>query len=134
VLRGNMKILVLFAVLFSAGVFALEDYKCLINNAVTVDSNGNLKEIGDKSIIDKMFTVNRLSGDMAGPIKNNYLTTPNVLDYGSTENSFKAVTLMKNDITTNVYVLTIEEFAETPKKPFVFLSNSDVFYGTCEHF
>jgi hypothetical protein len=129
-----MKILFLFAVLFTADAFALEDYKCTINNAVTVDSNGNLKEIGDKTVIDKMFTVNRRTGDMVGPIKNNYETQPNVLDYGSTENSFKAVTLMKNDITTNVYVLTIEEFAENPKKPFVFLSNSDVFYGTCEHF
>ncbi|WP_218575406.1 hypothetical protein [Plesiomonas shigelloides] len=129
-----MRLLVLMAVLFSSGAFALDDYKCLIKNVVTVNNNGDLKEIGDKSVINKLFTVNRRTGDMTGPIKNNYLTTPTVLDYGSYENSFKAVTTMKNEITTNIYVLTIEEFNDSPQKPFVFLSNADVFYGTCEHF
>lgn len=134
VLGVKMRLLVLMAVIFSSGAFALDDYKCLIKNVVTVGSNGELREIGDKSVINKMFTVNRRTGDMTGPIKNNYLTTPSVLDYGSSENSFKAVTTMKNEITTNVYVLTIEEFDDSPNKPFVFLNNSDVFYGTCEHF
>ncbi|EOX1578104.1 hypothetical protein ACPD0P_003388 [Vibrio cholerae] len=129
-----MRLLALMVVLFSSGVFALDDYKCLIKNAVTVGSNGELKELGDKFVIDKLFTVNRRTGDMTGSIKNNYVTTPSVLDYGSSENSFKAIATMKNEITTNVYVLTIEEFDDSPQKPFVFLSNSDVFYGTCEHF
>ncbi len=134
VLGEKMRLIVLITVLFSTSVFALEDYQCLIRNVVTVGSNGDLKEVGDKSVINKMFTVNRRTGDMTGPIKNNYLSPPSVLDYGSTENSFKAVATMKNEITTNVYVLTIEEFDESPQKPFVFLSNSNVFYGTCEHF
>lgn len=134
VLGEKMRLIVLITVLFSTSVFALEDYQCLIRNVVTVGSNGDLKEIGDKSVVNKMFTVNRRTGDMAGPIKNNYLSRPSVLDYGSTENSFKAVATMKNEITTNVYVLTIEEFDESPQKPFVFLSNSNIFYGTCEHF
>lgn len=130
-----MKLLILLTIFFSNSVFASEDYKCVITDVVAPVSNGKLKKSElYKNAINQTFVVNRRTGDIAGSIKNNYVTSPVVLDYGSSENSFKAVTIMKNDITTNIYVLTIEEFEESPKKPFVFLSNSNVYSGTCEHF
>lgn len=64
VLGAKMRLFALIAIIFSNSVFALDDYKCVITNAVAVESNGDLKVIGDKSIIDKMFTVNRRTGDM----------------------------------------------------------------------
>lgn len=130
-----MKSIFLLLLFFSANTFALEDYKCTITNGVSADAKGLLKEIGDTSVINKVFTVNRRTGNTAGPIRNNgRFLTPNVIDFGSSENSFKVVTTMKNDITTSVYALTIEEFAEGSHKPFVYLWNSYVFYGVCEHF
>jgi len=129
-----MKFVIILILIFSFQAFAFNDYKCLINNVVTANSEGELIEIGDKSVINKIFTVDRKTGAMAGPIKNNYFSNPEVLDYGSQENSFKVLSTMKNEITTNIYVLTVEEFADSSKKPFVFLSNTDVFYGYCEHF
>ncbi|OCH24630.1 hypothetical protein [Aliivibrio sp. 1S128] len=129
-----MRFSILVMLLISFKSLALDDYKCMITNAVSSNENGKLIEVGDKSVNGKIFTVDRSSGVMVGPIKNNYISEPIVLDFGSTDNSFKAVTTMRNEITTNVYVLTIQEFIDGSRKPFVFLSNSDVFYGYCEHF
>lgn len=34
---------------------------------------------------------------MTGALKNSYVTDPQVIDYGSTENSYKAVATMRKD-------------------------------------
>lgn len=34
---------------------------------------------------------------MAGALKNSYVTDPQVIDYGSTEDSYKAVATMRKD-------------------------------------
>ncbi len=129
-----MKYIFSILVLFSINTYAGQDYKSTITNASAPNENGYLEEIGDKSVIGKLFTVNRQTGDISGPIKNKYLSEPQVIDYGSVENSYKAISVMKNNVTTNVYTLVIEEFVDSHKKPFVYLSNSWVFYGFCKHF
>ena len=68
---------------------------------------------------------------MAGSLRNMYATKPIVIDRGSKENSFKVITTMKTDITSNTYSLTVNEYIEGDIKPFVFLNNSDVYYGVC---
>jgi hypothetical protein len=35
---------------------------------------------------------------------------------------------------SNIYALTVVEYAQGAKKPFVFLENDTVFFGYCEHF
>ncbi len=129
-----MKYIFSILILFSFNALAVQDYKCTITNASAPGENGELEVIGDKSVIGKLFTVNRKTGDMSGPIKNNYLSTPKVIDHGSKENSYKVISIMQNETTSNVYTLVIEEYAESSRKPFVYLSNSWVFYGFCEHF
>lgn len=120
--------------LLSGYVSALEDYKCKVSSAFEVDNNGQRIEKYLAPMTGREFTVDRLTGLMIGSLKNSYLTTPKVLDFGSSENSFKVITVMKNDITSNVYVLVVEEFSENMRKPFIFTNNSSVFYGTCTHF
>lgn len=75
---------------------------------------------------------------MAGALKNSGMTKPQVIDRGSNENSFKVVTTMRKDQGlgpgSNISALTIREFDDSQKKPFVFLSDDKVFFGTCEHF
>jgi hypothetical protein len=131
-----MKFLILiFSLSYSAFSFAAsKDYKCIITNAVVPNAKGELYEIGDSSVIGKEFTVDRGTGIMAGTLKNNQVNAPVIIDIGSTENSFKAVTTMRGSRTSNVHALTIQEFIKDNKKPFVYLHDATVFYGVCTHY
>ena len=129
--------LLLFVTTFSAHAFS--DYQCTIERVSTAEAapNPTLKTY-ELNFIGKQFSVDRTTGHMVGVLKNFYVTEPQVIDHGSNENSFKVVTVMrKKDGAgkgSNVYALTINEFSETLKKPFVFLENNVVFFGTCEHY
>ena len=75
---------------------------------------------------------------MAGVLKNSYSTRPQVIDWGSKDNSYKVVTTMKikqgAGAGSNIYALTVLEYEQGTKKPFVYLDNEAVFFGYCEHF
>jgi len=113
--------------------WALSDYRCTIERSVSVSdvSLGHL-------YVGKQFTVERDTGLMSGALKNSYLTPPQVVDYGSSENSYKVVTTMRQDqgagAGSSVFALTINEYRDGVRKPFVFLSDNDVYLGWCEHF
>ena len=125
------------ALVAATNAWASEDYKCTVErvvSAVESDSRSNYNQI----FIGKQFTVERRSGRMAGALKNSYVTDPQVIDYGSAEESFKVVTTMRKDqgagAGSNIYALTISEYREGAKKPFIFLENGDAYLGNCEHF
>lgn len=75
---------------------------------------------------------------MAGALKNSHVTRPVVVDRGSKDNSFKAVTTMRVEQGlgqgSSVYALVVNEYVEPKEKPFVFLSGDTVYFGTCGHF
>lgn len=130
-----MRIILTAALLIlSTYVYSLEDYKCKVASAFQVDTNGKRIENVLAPMVGSEFTVDRSTGLMVGSLKNSYVTSPKILDLGSSENAFKVITVMKNDLTSNVYVLVVEEYIEDVNKPFVFTNNSDVYYGTCTHF
>ena len=127
----------LFIATFSAQ--ADSDYQCTIQKISTVEGTPNpTLQLYNNSFIGKQFSVERETGHMVGALKNSYATKPQVIDYGSKENSFKAVTIQRIEEGagkgSNIYALTINEFSKSPKKPFVFLNNDVVFFGSCEHF
>ena len=129
--------LLLFIASFSAQ--ADSDYQCTIERVSTAEAVPNQTlQFNETSYIGKQFSVERKTGYMVGALKNSYATKPQVIDYGSKENSFKAVTVMRIEEGagkgSTIYALTINEFSKSPKKPFVFLNNDVVFFGTCEHF
>ena len=134
------KFLVLFFASFPSNApTAMEDYKCTIERYSSIDGNTSDSEsMYVKLYIGKEFTVERKTGLMAGALKNSYVNKPLVVDFGSSDNSYKVVNYMKLEqgvgYGTNIYALTIEEFAETKNKPFLFLQNSKVFFGKCVHF
>jgi len=120
--------------LLGAGnAWALSDYRCTVVRAVSA-SESSLGHM----YIGKQFTVERKSGLMAGALKNSYVTEPQVIDYGSSENSYKVVTTMRKEqgagAGSSLFALTINEYKDGARKPFVFLSDSDVYFGWCEHF
>lgn len=127
------------AVLMPTAVLAGTDYRCTIERVIdSLDDNASSIAGKRKIYIGKEFTVDRRTGVMAGALKNAYLTEPRVIDSGSSENSFKAVTAMRRDqgvgAGSNLYAIVVREYAESSKKPFVFLENDTVFYGYCSHF
>ena len=125
--------------LITNSALALSDYHCLIQRIVTAESAPNSTlSFYEHNYLNKKFTVERSTGLMAGTLKNSYRTKPQVIDLGSEENSFKAVTTMSREqgrgYGSNVYMLTINEYVSSSKKPFVYVNNDVVFLGECEHF
>jgi hypothetical protein len=59
-----------------------------------------------------------------------------VIDSGSSENSFKAVTTMTISQGagkgTTMHALNIEEYVDGNEKPFQYMWNSTVYFGRCK--
>lgn len=115
------------------------DYRCTIERIY--DADGDKSQLIDgqrKLYIGREFTVDRSSGVMIGALKNSYMTEPVVVDRGSKDNSFKAVTTMRRDqgvgAGSTIYALVVKEYVESPQKPFAFLTDDTVYFGSCVHF
>jgi hypothetical protein len=75
---------------------ASNDYRCTIERlSLAGGDSGDVYEFHKKNYIGKQFTVERTSGLMAGALKNSYVTNPQVIDYGSKDNSYKVITTMR---------------------------------------
>ncbi|WP_262111457.1 hypothetical protein [Aeromonas sp. Marseille-Q5825] len=115
------------------------DYRCTVERIFDADGdNSQLIDGQRKLYIGKEFTVDRRSGVMMGALKNSYMTKPVVVDRGSKDNSFKAVTTMRRDqgvgAGSTVFALVVKEYAESPQKPFAFMSDDTVYFGSCVQF
>lgn len=123
-------------------VQAGSDYLCTIQRISFAETKLNPEiKLWEKTYIGEQFSVERKTGIMAGVLKNAQVSTPQIIDFGSKDNSFKVVTTMRIEegagAGSTISALTIEEFIESPKKPFVYLDTDVVlmvFFGTCEHF
>lgn len=113
----------------------LRDYRCKIDRVASSDTS---PPASLKSYVGKEFTVERRTGLMAGALKNSYITKPEVIDFGSEENSYKVITTLRKEqgagIGSNAYLLVVKEWAKGLNKPFLFAENDDVYFGTCLHF
>jgi hypothetical protein len=117
----------------------LRDYRCSIERVTTATPQSTPElQAQQKAFVGRQFTVERRTGTMAGALKNTYITAPQVIDPGSGENSFKVVTTLRKEQGlgpgSNVHVLVVNEYEKSAAKPFVFLDNGDVYFGTCVHF
>ncbi len=132
-MKIGVRAIVVLTLAATTNAWASMDYRCTIESTVAAKE----KPI-NRIYIGKQFTVERRTGLMAGALKNSYVTDPQVIDYGSTENSYKAVATMRKDqgagVGSSIYALTINEYYEGDRKPFIFLQNDEAFLGWCEHF
>jgi hypothetical protein len=128
-----MGVIALLTLAETTNAWAATDYRCTIENTVAAKD----KPI-NRIYVGKQFTVERQTGLMSGALKNSYATDPQIIDQGSTENSYKVVTTMRKDqgagVGSSMYALTINEYDESDRKPFIFLQNDEAFLGWCEHF
>lgn len=134
------RIPLLFALVSVAGhAFAMSDYICKIDKVVLgPSSEARTVDMLNERYRGKEFTVSRRTGVMSGALKNAYITSPVIVDSGSKDNSFLAVTTLRPGQGMGpgsyVYLLVIREFHEGKDKPFMFADNDQVHYGTCRSF
>lgn len=119
--------------------WALEDYRCTIERVVLgPTSNTTVQALATTRYQGKEFTVSRRTGVMSGVLKNAYVTSPVVVDIGSSQNSYKVTTTLRpgegNGPGSYVYLLVVREYTSGPLKPFMFAENDEVYFGTCRHF
>ena len=129
----------LLSVCNAAYAQVLRDYRCKIERMATAEAPPNATlEFWSKAYLGREFTVDRRTGVMAGALKNSYMTKPEVIDFGSEGNSFKVVTTLRREQGvgrgSNAYLLVVNEYAQGPTKPFLFVENDEVYFGTCVHF
>lgn len=119
---------------WSAGGWAMDDYKCTIESVLSADGEPSFRQYS----VGKEFTVDRQSGRMAGELKNSYGdVVPEVIDLGYTGNGYKVIATRRATVTlpgASIWALNILEYRTTKRKPFLYLDNEEVFKGWCEHF
>lgn len=124
---------VLLVITGATNAWAATDYRCTIERVESASERPL-----NRAYIGRQFTVERQTGLMAGALKNAYVTSPQVIDHGSTETSFMVITTMRKDqgagAGSAIFALTINEYEEATRKSFIFLSNDEAFLGWCEHF
>jgi hypothetical protein len=132
-MKKRMGVIALLTLAETTNAWPATDYRCTIESTVAAK-----EKLINRIYIGKQFTVERRTGLMAGTLKNSYVTDPQVIDYGSTDNSYKAVTILRKEqgagVGSSIYALTINEYDESDRKPFIFLQNDEAFLGWCEHF
>lgn len=112
----------------------LQDYQCTIERTAASQYVGGPQQKADeRNYVGKIFTVSRRSGVMSGALKNDYQDPPLVIDHGSSEYGFKAISVLRG-IGTGVSVINVAEYVDGPMKPFLYSSNEMVYFGRCVHF
>ncbi len=136
----NMKHTLWLAFWASYAVHAQElpNYVCTIEHLQSISArNEKVVAMLNRDYLKKEFTVERRTGFMSGVLNNSYITRPEVIDFGSNENSYKVVTTLRKNqgagAGSNIHALVINEYDGGPTKPFVFMDNGDIFLGTCVH-
>lgn len=71
---------------------------------------------------------------MVGSLSNMSTTHPTVLDIGSNERFYRVSNTIEDKSTAYTCTLLIEEPNTEEQKPFVFITDSGTYYGTCVHF
>ncbi len=118
--------------LFPLAASAAGSYECAVVSATSLAANGEMKRTSfTKAYEGQKFIVNRETGQITSEVisNSNGFGQPEVLDLGSSEQSFKALTVFRPKVAVDY--LMIQSFVEGPKKPFLFLSGGLLMSGKC---
>ncbi|UUZ67567.1 hypothetical protein LP416_23540 [Polaromonas sp. P2-4] len=127
----NKLISLLVLSIFSMPSFANDGYKCQVEFAYTLKDSGEfLQSNFAKFVVGKEFVVDKGTGRITGVLSNhNASGQPVVVDYGSSKNAYKAITIYKPN--AHVDYLYIQSFNDNAKKPFMFVDGSETYSGKC---
>ena len=120
--------------LLAQHTFALDGYKCVVKDATQLKDDGTQSEAKDVLVtIGDEFVVDKVTGRMIGRLSNHSMNRqPKVIDFGSDDQAFKALTIFEPYVTVNY--LYIEEYAQSFQKPFFFVEYQRYITGLCEPF
>ena len=112
-----------------------KEYFCTIKSVFKLTSDGILKSYSSPSLLTT-FLVDKNSGLIKGYwVFNEYLPTKTIIDSGSSEQSFKLLSLSADVPETNggkhAMYLEVKEYAETREKPFMHIDGNIVRTGVC---
>ena len=130
----NIFLTMLLATL-SLDVSAEGNFKCVVKDGIELSKDGTIKQESRLLFhyVDSQFVVDSLSGIMTGKLSNhNDFSKTVVLDLGSEEQAYKALTLFKPKVMVDY--LYIQSFSDLKAKPFMFITGSEVYSGTCSQF
>jgi hypothetical protein len=110
------------------------NYACEITGAFRVEPSGKPNAEVLSVFAGDRFTVDRATGQMSGALDNSFASGPIVVDHGSENSAYRAMNSMKSPVYdgTSFNLLVVEEYIVGKSKPFVYLDDEGVFYGTCE--
>lgn len=133
-----MRTLVFILILMPTCAFAVNDFKCTVKTAVSLEKDGQFKpdSLEAKMYIGREFVVERSTGRITGGDFNNHMSgvQPTVYDYLPTENSYKAITIYKPN--GAIDLLKIDEYEKGKLKPFIFKPalGRSIMGGTCTYY
>ncbi|RZI54719.1 MAG: hypothetical protein EOP12_01330 [Pseudomonas sp.] len=127
-----------YVIISASSVFAqtVGDFRCKVHLVTSASSlTAAEQRLLDSTYVGKEFTVERRTGHMAGALKILSPVDPQIIDSGSSENSFKMIASMRRDqgigAGTAIYSLVINTFDSNFNKPFLFTYNTTAYRGTC---
>ncbi len=134
-----MKIMILFFCLFPTLAFAeTYSYECKVVEELSLQEDGRLITKKNNIYKNKTFHVDRNTGTvLGGGLGNSSYKTKTILDPGGTQQSFKLIWLSHpvrgtNNKGKNAVYLLVQEFYETPEKPFVLVTGFTTLSGICK--
>lgn len=135
-LRGTLVALAAQSMLFATDSSTAQSdkrYRCTVESvAVPPQTSRAQADYLKKQHVGGIFVVERRTGVMSGVLDNSYGTKPRVIDHGSAETSYKVVnTIPKERTGGNIYALVVNEYVRGETKPFVFMLNDEIYFGTC---
>lgn len=109
-------------------------YQCVVVDVMGLRSDGKMKSYPKSPEIGRKFAITKSTGELIGEVSFGMGVKPQVLGTGSKDNSFKVLWMAQAGGKNGVHadLLTIEEFVEGPKKPFIVTVGSFISTGICE--
>jgi hypothetical protein len=106
-----------------------EGYVCTVSSFSHLTAEGTLNSDPQDPFIGQQFTVDRQSGKIIGKHVSSRGFKTEVLEYGSTSQSFKM--LGRSPGFLHILYMEILEFSEASLKPFVLVDGSRIYSGRC---
>lgn len=131
IVRNISLILILWLTALNHAAAGIDAYKCRIYFSSDLQDDGVMRPSDfSKFYVGKEFIVDKETGRISGRISNhNASGQPQVLDYGSNEQAFKALTIYRPRI--SIDSIYIKEFQDSGEKPFLLMKGSTVYSGIC---
>ena len=108
------------------------DFKCTVKRTGHISANGEFTDIKNRDFfLDKEFVVDRKTGVIVGKQFKNNIASIKPEVYDDEVNGYAVVAPSHNQI---VSYLQINEFEETPGKPFIYIMTNVVLTGTCNSY